>query len=131
MIKFLSKETILAFHKDQVKKYGGVQGIRDEGLLESALAQPQASFDGKYVHETIFEMAAAYGFHICKNHPFFDGNKRIALVAMYTFLYVNDYQLKADKKSLYAMMLDLASGKLEKEELTGYIKENTIKRKKK
>ena len=127
MIKFLSKETILAFHKDQVKKYGGAQGIRDEGLLESALAQPQASFDGEYVHETIFEMAAAYGFHICNNHPFFDGNKRIALVAIYTFLYVNGYQLKAEKKSLYAVMLDLANGKLEKEELADYIKENTIK----
>lgn len=131
MIKFLSKEFILAFHEDQINTHGGSQGIRDEGLLESALAQPQASFDGKYVHETLFEMTAAYGFHICKNHLFLDGNKRMALVAMYTFLYVNGYQLKADKKSLYAVIMDLAGGKLEKEELAGYIKENTIKRKKK
>ena len=128
MIKFLSKEILLAFHEDQITTHGGSQGIRDEGLLESALAQPKASFDGKYVHETIFEMTAAYGFHICKNHPFVDGNKRMALVAIYTFLYVNGYRLKADKKSLYAVVMDLARGKIEKEELTMFVEENTIKR---
>lgn len=129
MIKFLDKKTILAFHRDQVKIYGGKDGIRDEGLLESALAQPQASFGGEYVHSTVFEMAAAYGFHICKNHPFFDGNKRTALVAIYTFLYVNGYRLQADKKSLYAIMIDLANGKLEKEELAAFLENKTIKRK--
>lgn len=129
MIKFLDKKTILAFHRDQVKIYGGKDGIRDEGLLESALAQPQASFGGEYVHSTVFEMAAAYGFHICKNHPFFDGNKRTALVAIYTFLYVNGYRLQADKKSLYAVMIDLANGKLEKEELAAFLENKTIKRK--
>lgn len=125
MIKFLNKKTILAFHQDQVKLYGGKDGVRDEGLLESALAQPQASFGGEYVHSTVFEMAAAYGFHICKNHPFFDGNKRTALVAIYTFLYVNGYRLKADKKSLYAVMIDLANGELEKEELADFLEENS------
>ncbi len=129
MIKFLDKKTILAFHQDQVKIYGGKDGVRDEGLLESALAQPQASFGGDYVHSTVFEMAAAYGFHICKNHPFFDGNKRTALVAIYTFLYVNGYRLQADKKSLYAVMIDLANGKLEKEELASFLEENCKKRK--
>lgn len=124
MIKFLDKDTIRAFHRDLVNKYDGKQGIRDEGLLESALAQPQASFGGEYVHAGIFEMAAAYGFHICKNHPFYDGNKRTALVAIYTFLYVNGYRLQADKKSLYAVMIDLANGKLEKEELAKFLEEN-------
>ena len=128
MIRFLDKDTILAFHKDQVETYGGSEGVRDEGLLESALAQPKASFGGEYVHDTIFTMAAAYGFHLCKNHPFYDGNKRIALVAMYTFLYVNGYRLNADNKSLYAIMIDLASGKLEKEELAEYLEGNTIER---
>ncbi len=125
MIKFLNKKTVLAFHKDLIEIYGGKQGVRDEGLLESALAQAQASFEGEYVHDKIFEMAAAYGFHICKNHPFLDGNKRTALVAMYTFLYVNGYRLQADKKSLYAMMIDLANGKIEKEELAKFLEENT------
>lgn len=128
MIKFLDKETILAFHQDQVKTYGGKQGLRDEGLLESALAQPQASLGGEYVHDSIFLMAAAYGYHICNNHPFFDGNKRTALVAIYTFLYVNGYRLEADKKSLYAIMIDLANGKVEKEELANFLEENTKKR---
>lgn len=129
MIKFLDKETILAFHRDQVKTYGGKQGIRDEGLLASALAQPQASFGGKYIHKNIFEMAVAYGFHICKNHPLFDGNKRTVLVAIYTYLYVNGYRLEADKKSNYAVMIDLANGKLEKEELATFLEENTKERK--
>ena len=129
MTTFLNKETILAFHRDQVKTYGGKQGIRDEGLLESALAQPQISFGGEYVHDNIFEMAAVYGFHICKNHPLFDGNKRTTLVAIYTFLYVNGYRLQADKKSLYAVMIDLANGKLEKEVLAEFLEENTKERK--
>ena len=128
MIKFLDKETLLAFHEDQVRMYGGKQGLRDEGLLESALAQPEASYGGDYVHKTIFVMAAAYGFHICKNHPFYDGNKRTALIAMYTFLFVNGYRLKADKKSLYAIVMDLASGKVEKEELAAYLEEYTEER---
>lgn len=128
MIKFLTKETLLAFHEDQIKSYGGKSGIRDEGLLESALAQPEASFGGEYVHKTIYEMAAAYGFHICQNHPFYDGNKRTALIAIYTFLFVNGYQLQADKKSLYAIVMDLASGNVEKEELAAYLEEHCEKR---
>lgn len=121
MIKFLSQEISLAFHKDQIKTYGGSRGVRDQGLLESALAQPQARFGGEYLHKGLFDMAAAYGFHNCKNHPFFDGNKRTALVAIYTFLYVNGYQLKADKKSLFAVVIDLANSKISKEELANYL----------
>lgn len=128
MIRFLSKNIILEFHKGQIESYGGKDGIRDEGLLESALAQPQASFGGEYVHADIFEMASAYGFHICQNHPFFDGNKRTALIAIYTFLYVNEYRLKADKKSLFAIILDLADGKVSKQELSNYLSENSVKR---
>ena len=127
MIRFLNKTTILSFHRDQVVRYGGERGIRYENLLESAMAQPQASFDGKYVHDNIFKMAAAYGFHLCQNHPFLDGNKRIALIAMYTFLYVNGYQLIPEKKSLFAIMMDLANGKVEKKELASYLKENSRK----
>ncbi len=128
MIKFLNKEIVLTFHEDQLEQYGGKQGIREEELLESALAQPQASFGGEYVHPDLFSMAAAYGFHLCQNHPFFDGNKRTALIAMYTFLYVNGYQIKTDKKKLFAIMMDLASGKVSKSELTDFLKENTVKR---
>jgi len=128
MIKFLKKEIILAFHQDQLDLYGGKPGVRDEKLLESALAQPQASFEGEYVHEDLYQMAAAYGFHLCQNHPFYDGNKRTALIAMYTFLYVNGYQIKSDKKSLFAIMMDLASGKVKKDELAEYLKKHSSKR---
>lgn len=128
MINFLDKETILAFHEDQVEIYGGTQGVRDMGLLDSALAQPQASFGGNYVHIDVFEMAAAYGFHICQNHPFYDGNKRTALIAMYTFLYVNGYRLQADRKSLFAIVLDLAEGKVEKPALAAYLKKYSVER---
>lgn len=129
MIRFLSKEIIYLFHSDQIRLYGGKDGVRDEGLLDSALAQPQASFGGEYVHKTLFEMAAAYGFHICQNHPFFDGNKRTALIAMYTFLHVNGYKINADKKGLYAIVLELADGKITKAELTDFLEKNTQKRK--
>ena len=128
MIRFLDKATLLLFHSDQLERYGGASGIRDEALLESALAQPQASFDGAYVHEGIFPMAAAYGYHLCQNHPFYDGNKRTALIAMYMFLYVNGYQIVSDKKSLYAIMMDLARGKVSKEELREYLIEHSQKR---
>jgi death on curing protein len=129
MIKFLDKETILIFHQDQLELYGGKKGIRDKHLLESALAQPVASFGGEYVHKDLFQMAAAYGYHLCQNHPFYDGNKRTALIAMYTFLYVNGFQINADKKSLFAIMMDLANGKVSKEELSDYLKKHSIKRK--
>lgn len=128
MIKFLNKSLILTFHQDQIDRYGGKPGVRSEELLESALAQPQASFGGEYVHEDIFHMAAAYGFHICQNHPFFDGNKRTALIAIYTFLFVNGFQINADKKTLYAVILDLANGKITKDELTDFLRAHTIKR---
>ena len=127
MIRFLSKEVILAFHDDQIQEYGGKSGVRDHDLLESALAQPQASFGGDYVHRDVFEMAAAYGFHLCQNHPFFDGNKRTSLIAMYTFLYVNGYRINCDKKLLYAVVIDLASGKINKQELAEFLRTNTAK----
>jgi death on curing protein len=130
MIKFLKKTTNLTFHQDQLERYGGKAGIRAEKLLESALAQPEASFEGEYVHKDLFHMAAAYGFHLCQNHPFYDGNKRTALIAMYTFLYVNGYQIVADKKSLFAIMMDLAQGKVSKDELRDYLKKNSKKREK-
>ncbi len=76
---FLTLAEVIEIHVDQIKRYGGRQGIRDFGLLESALAQPEASFGGEWLHRDVYEMAAAYAYHICQNHPFIDGNKRTAL----------------------------------------------------
>ena len=79
--RFLTKEYVTAIHADQINKYGGGQGLRDVGLLESALAQPRATFGGEWLHPTLFDMAAAYLFHLVENHPFLDGNKRVGAKA--------------------------------------------------
>lgn len=123
-IKFLSHEVILYFHRLLVQRYGGSPGLRDPNLLESALAQAHQTMDGQYLHRDIIEMAAAYGFHLCQNHPFIDGNKRIALVAMDTFLRMNGLDLLAGEKETYVIMLRLAGGDLTKQELTQWLKEH-------
>ena len=127
MIKFVDKETILYFHTDQIKKYGGSYGVRDDNLLESAIGQPQATLKSEYLHKNIYEMASAYGYHLCNNHPFIDGNKRISLITMYIFLYVNGYELKMDEKEIYLLIMGVANNSISKEELTDYIKKYTIK----
>src|SRR5437867_10279787 len=86
---FLSLDEILEIHKDQIARYGGMAGIRDLGLLQSALAQPQATFGSQFLHADLIEMAAAYLFHIVQNHPFIDGNKRVGAVAALVFLQLN------------------------------------------
>ncbi len=73
---FLTLDEVIEIHRDMIERYGGSFGIRDEGLLESAVAMPQAGFGEQYLHADVFEMAAAYLFHIVRNHPFVDGNKR-------------------------------------------------------
>ena len=82
-IRFLSLEDVIELHRLQLEMYGGSDGIRDLGLLESAVMMPQASFGGEYVHSGVFEMAAAYAFHIAENQPFVDGNKRTALACVF------------------------------------------------
>ncbi len=86
---FLDVEDIIEIHTTQLEVYGGSAGLRDRGLLESAVAQPQTSFDGEFVHDGLFAMAAAYLFHIVSNHPFVDGNKRAGMLAAVVFLDVN------------------------------------------
>ena len=97
--KFIPKHIIIYFHEQLIGLYGGTLGIRDEELLDTALEQPRAMFGGSYLHDSLVKMAAAYGFHICKNHPFLDGNKRVALVAMDTFLHMNGYDISASEKT--------------------------------
>ena len=81
---FLVLAEVIEVHADQVKRYGGHDGVRDFGLLESALAQPEASFTGEWLHRGLYDMAAAYAYHLCQNHPFIDGKKRTALVRWYS-----------------------------------------------
>ncbi len=125
--EFLTKQIIKYFHEQLISLYGGASGIHDEGLLDSALEQPKAMFEGSYLHNSLAKMAAAYGFHICKNHPFIDGNKRVALVAMDTFLQKNGYEISASEKDVYEVIMKLASGNLTKAELTGWLEVNIAK----
>jgi death on curing protein len=115
--KFISKSLALRIHQRQVEKFGGSQGIRDNGLLESALAQPQSAFGGQLLHPTLHEQAAAYLYHLAKNHPFIDGNKRTAYAVMETFLRLNGYTLDLDNEEAYQMVLDVAQSQLEKDAL--------------
>lgn len=116
---FLTAAEVLRFHTRQIEEFGGTDGVRDMGLLQSALAQPEAGFGGHWLHEDLFEMAAAYAFHICKNHPFFDGNKRTALDAALLFLELNGVDFREPKEIFVGVMLSVAEGKMGKKELAG------------
>ena len=110
---FLTLAEILEIHNNQVKVYGGKTGLRDLGLLQSAMAQPQASFGGKFLNEDLYTMAA-YAFHIAQNHPFIDGNKRTGLVAALVFLEMNHISIHDPKQKLLKGMLEMAEGKIDK-----------------
>jgi death-on-curing protein len=125
-VRFLSLEQVLAIHADQVRRYGGGLGVRDLGLLKSALAMPQASFSGQYLHPTLHEMAAAYLFHLTQNHPFLDGNKRIGLAASIAFLGLNDTWLEADPAELLEMVLSVARGEIGKPEIAVFLRDRCV-----
>ncbi|MGB3267265.1 MAG: type II toxin-antitoxin system death-on-curing family toxin [Microcoleus sp.] len=116
--KFLSLEEVLELHDDQISSFGGTPGVRDEGLLESALAQPQATFGGQLLHPTIAAQAAAYLYHIAMNHPFIDGNKRSAFAVADTFLRLNGCTLNLTDDRAYDLVLRVARGTVTKEELS-------------
>jgi death-on-curing protein len=109
---FLSLDDVLELHEDQLARYGGRQGILNLPLLESALAQPQVTFDGKYLLTDLFEMSAAYLFHLVQNHPFVDGNKRVGAASAVTFLLMNDQDITMSNEELESLTMDVAQGKL-------------------
>lgn len=111
---FLTLAEVLEIHKDQIARYGGTQGIRDIGLAESALAMPQAGFGGEYLHRSLFEMAAAYAYHIAENQPFLDGNKRTALAAALIFLDMNGVIIADPRGRLHDAMIKIGTRKLDK-----------------
>ena len=121
-ILFLTLAEVIEIHSNQMRLYGGLPGIRDINLLSSAIAMPHASFHGEYLHNDIYEMAAAYAFHIGKNHPFVDGNKRTALVSALVFLELNGISISDSQGKLYDAMLDLSTGKLNKSEFANILR---------
>ena len=121
-VEFLHIDEVLAVHRDQIERYGGQMGVRDVGLLESAVAMPRASFGGEMLHQDIFQMAAAYLFHIVQNHPFLDGNKRTGAVAAIVFLTLNDIELEGNEEGLEAITLAVAQGKAGKDEVAEFFR---------
>lgn len=120
-IRFLPEAIVIAIHDDQVRLYGGAYGVRDATALDAALHMPQAQFDGEFLHPTIVHMAAAYGFHLCQNHPFIDGNKRTAGMVMLTFLQFNGLEPLATELDYYTTMMAVAAGQMRKEQLAEWL----------
>lgn len=110
MTAYLTHDEALALHAESIRRFGGDAGIRDMGLLDAALAMASASFAGQDLHESLAEKAAAYLFHVAKNHPFVDGNKRAALACAIMFLGLNGYRIAADPDDLVMLTLAVASG---------------------
>jgi death-on-curing protein len=121
-VKFIPEELAAVVHRNLIQRYGGSYGIRDYGLLSSALGQAKMTVGGKFAHRTIFDKAAAYGFHICANHPFVDGNKRVAFAVMYLFLARNGYSLDASEQDAYQTMMSVASGQMKKPKLAEWLR---------
>lgn len=126
-IQFIPDEIVPIVHRDLLRRYGRKAGVRDKNLLASALAQARMTAEGKYLHRTLFEKAAAYGFHICRNHPFIDGNKRVAFVLMVIFLSRNGWELRASEEKAYSAMMGLAEGRMSKPALAGWLKEHCVR----
>jgi len=112
VVEFLETQDVLELHELQRARYGGADGVRDMGLLESAVAQPQATFSGEPLHADLFAMAAAYLFHIVRNHPFVDGNKRTGLLSALVFLDINGVSLEHGSADLHAMTMGVAEGRV-------------------
>ena len=128
MMKFLTLSELLLILEDQIRNYGGYYGVRDLKLLESAIYMPESSFDGAYLHKTIPAMAAAYTYHICQNHPFIDGNKRVALASSLVFLDLNGYEFNCKEEKLYNEIMNVAKGEVKKEELIKFYEKYSSKK---
>lgn len=120
--EFVPEDAVLEIHRRLIERFGGTMGLRDRGLLESALSQPQQTFSGELLHPTIYEQAAAYLYHLVKNHPFIDGNKRTALATTNTFLMLNGYRLTLPKVETEQLVLKVANSKIKKRKFSPYLR---------
>ena len=117
------RETVLTLHEQSLAEFGGAAGIRDEGLLDSALSKPENLF--AYGKPTIFDLAASYGFGLVKNHPFIDGNKRAGFIVTVTFLELNGYRFQATEVEAAVRTLALAAGEMSEAEFAAWLKANS------
>ncbi len=123
---YLTKSQIMAMHETLINEFGGIQGLRDQGLLESALAQPRMSAFSEDLYPNAYIKAAVYAFSLSENQPFLDGNKRIAVSAMAVFLMTNSYELTCSQLELYESIMDMANKKITKEKLATWLEKNCI-----
>ena len=126
--RWIAQKALLLLHEESLAEFGGARGLRDEGLLESALARPQNAYAYK-PDSTIAELAASYAFGLAKNHAFVDGNKRAAFLSIGLFLAINGYRLQADQVDAVQTMLAVASGNLNEEGLAAWISRNAVVKK--
>jgi len=117
------RETVLTLHEQSLAEFGGAAGIRDEGLLDSALAKPENLF--AYGKPTLFELAAGYGFGLVKNHPFVDGNKRVGFIVAVVFLELNGYRFQATEAEAAVRTLALAAGEMSEADFAAWLKANS------
>ena len=122
--EWLRDDVVMAVHDEQIVKHGGLGGVRDEGLLASALARPQ--HQAAYGDPSVFDLAAAYAFGIVKNHPFLDGNKRTGLLAAYTFLLINGWKLAAPQAEAVAAVWGLAAGEIDEAGFAAWLKAGSV-----
>ena len=120
--KFVSLAEVLEIHQDQLKRYGGAPRIRDMELLKSALGVPATTYGGEFLHTEICEMAAAYLFHLARNHPFIDGNKRVGAVTALVFLTLNGFDIFAPEEDFAEMVQAVARGEMDKAQVTVFIR---------
>jgi death-on-curing protein len=123
--QFPALEEVLAIHEDRIRKYGGSSGVRDLGLLHSALGNVEATSGGEFLNQTLFEMAAAYLYSICRNHPFLDGNKRTALACALVFLRMNKRSVDSAPDDLYDLVIGVAEGRVSKAAVAVFFEQHT------
>ncbi len=126
--RFLTLEEVIEIQADQIERYGGSPGTRDKDLLQSAVAMPESGFGEHYLHGDLFEMAAAYLFHLVRNHPFVDGNKRVGAMAAFTFLKLNGLTLTAGNTAFESVVLSVAQGKMGKSGVAEFLRKHAKKK---
>jgi death-on-curing protein len=126
MIRYLTEDEVLELHEEGILLYGGSPGVRSYELIDSALAQPQATFGGQDLFPTVIDKAAALGFSLIANHGFVDGNKRVGFAALDVFLRLNGYRIQADLNDAEAITLSVASGSMSREELTHWVLHHAV-----
>lgn len=123
--RFLTLAEIFEIHEDRIQVYGGTSGVRDAGLLQSAMGNVEATFGGEYLHQSLHEMAAAYLYGICRNHPFLDGNKRTALACALAFLRFNGFRVQTEQDTLYDLVIGVAEGRIDKDAVAAFLEDHS------